>query len=108
MDERKSYGCLQQSVESLGTIPKPITAAGPATVPGVDQLTQSLNGNQTTRGAAYRGYFYTPPVGSVNDDGDAVEVAPFSAPQSMLLISRPRSMSHLSLHATPSVTTGNL
>lgn len=67
---------MQQSVASLGKVPlpPPITAKGPATVPGVDQLTQVLGGDQATRGASYRGYVPVPRAGDVNDDGAAVEV----------------------------------
>jgi hypothetical protein len=64
----------QQSVASLGNLTGPITADGPATVPGYLQLTQTINGSETTRGAFYRGYQYTPRAGEVNDDAPNVDV----------------------------------
>jgi len=51
---------VQESVEEVGTIMDPLTAAGPATVVGELDLTQSLTGPADNGTAATRGLVYTP------------------------------------------------
>lgn len=51
---------LQESVDELGTINAPLTAAGPEEVVGELDLTQSLTGPADNGTAATRGLVYTP------------------------------------------------
>lgn len=65
---------FQESIASLGMVPPPINATSPSTVPGEDQLTQSLGGPLTSVGPETRGLQPVPASGNVNDDGSAVAV----------------------------------
>ena len=53
---------LQESTAALGTVSDPITASGPAMVPGETVLTQNLNGALATASASSRGLDLSAPV----------------------------------------------
>lgn len=68
-----AHSNVQEPVAALGSIPPPLTAAGPANVPGEDALAQSLVGPLETADAASRGL--TPAGASIVDVNPAVFVA---------------------------------
>lgn len=65
---------VQESVEELGTIMDPLTAAGPYEVIGELDLTQSLTGPADNGTAATRGLVYTPSGSPNNANTSTVQV----------------------------------
>ena len=64
----------QESIEELGTIMDPLTAAGPSEVIGQLDLTQSLTGPADNGTAATRGLEYTPSGSPNNANTSTVQV----------------------------------
>lgn len=65
---------MQESVDDVGTIMAPLTAAGPETVIGEFDLTQSLTGPADDGTAETRGLVYTPSGTPNNANTTTVQV----------------------------------